>query len=47
MILKKGFVPYIKSWYCNMNKLIHYSEKEYLNCVHCKKMFVEKLDFKK
>lgn len=31
------FIPYEKAWYCNANKLIHYSEKEYLNCIHCNK----------
>lgn len=29
------FIPYDKTWYCNYNKVIHPSEKEYLNCKHC------------
>lgn len=41
--IKKGFIAYEKAWYCNTSKLIHKSQKEYLNCVHCKKMFVENL----
>lgn len=45
--IKKGFIAYEKAWYCNTNKLIHKSEKDYLNCVHCKKMFVENLIIKK
>lgn len=31
------FIPYEKAWYCNTNKLIHKSEKEYKKCVHCQK----------
>ena len=31
------FIQYIKSYYCNINKLIHYSEKEMLNC-KCSKL---------
>ena len=29
------FIKYEKSWYCNNNKIIHNSEKEYLNCKSC------------
>jgi hypothetical protein len=33
---KKGIVVYYeKSWYCNTNKIIHKTEKEYLKCKYC------------
>lgn len=32
---KGVFVPYDKSWYCNTNKTIHGSEKEFKNCKAC------------
>jgi hypothetical protein len=30
-----NFHPYEKRWYCNHNKIIHGSEKEYKNCKYC------------
>lgn len=32
-------VFYIKSWFCNENKIIHNSEKEVMNCKTCKKRY--------
>lgn len=37
MDIKKGWISFDKAWYCNENKLIHYSEKEFKKCVHCQK----------
>lgn len=28
-------VYYEKNWFCNHNKIIHHSEKEIANCIHC------------
>lgn len=37
--LLSNYIPelpnYEQSYYCNENKIIHHSEKEYLNCKHC------------
>ena len=33
---KGKFIAYEKGWYCNYNKIIHHSEKEYNNCKYCK-----------
>ena len=30
---------YERNWFCNDNKIIHHSEKEVLNCKHCKSKY--------
>lgn len=30
-----NFIPFVKAWFCNFNKIIHTNEKEVLNCPHC------------
>ena len=34
--LKRQFIRYERSWYCDYNKTIHSSRKSYINCNHCK-----------
>jgi len=34
--LKGQFIRYEIGYYCNYNKTIHKSRKDYLNCKHCK-----------
>lgn len=29
------FIEYEKAWYCNQNKIIHISHKEFRNCKYC------------
>ena len=31
------FVKYDTLWFCNINKIIHKSEKDFLNCKNCNK----------
>ncbi len=46
IVNNKGiFIKYDMSYYCNINKVIHNSRKEYLTCKHCKITHNEK--FKK